>query len=222
MSDIIQRSDEWYEIRLGKVTASRVGDVMAQGRSGAPSATRKNYMAELIAERLTGIKPENFTSAAMQWGVENEGLARSAYEADKLVAVEEVGFVEHPTIKNFGASPDGLVGNDGLVEIKCPNTSTHIDNLLLPERIDNDYMRQMYAQGACTGRKWCDFVSFDPRLPEDKALSIYRIEFVQNVIDEVEEAVSKFLAELEETIDRIFEKRPQGREEYIKRWRNVK
>jgi putative phage-type endonuclease len=219
MGDIIQRTDEWYQERLGKVTASRVADVMAQGKNGTPSATRKNYMAELIAERLTGKKLEGYNSAAMQWGVENESLARSAYEAEKLVIVEEVGFIAHPTIKHFGASPDGLVGLDGLVEIKCPNTSTHIDNLLLPEKIDNDYMRQMYGQGACTKRKWCDFVSFDPRLPDDKALSIHRIEFSQNVIDEIEEAVVKFLQELEIIIDRIFEKRPQGREEYIERWR---
>jgi hypothetical protein len=198
-----------------------MSDVMAKGKNGDYSAVRRNYMAELICERLSGNPTEGYFGKDMQWGVDNEPLARSAYEAEKLVAVQQIGFVNHPTIKHFGASPDGLVGLEGGIEIKCPKTATHIfDNLLQPEKIDREYVLQMYAQAACTKRKWCDFVSYDPRLPEDKSISIYRLEFSQNVIDEVEEAAIKFLAELEAVVDRIFEKRPQGREEYIERWRS--
>lgn len=218
MSDITQRSEEWYAARLGCVTASRVADVMATNKSG-PSASRKNYMAELIAERLTGVKQESYTSQAMQWGVDNEPLARAAYEAKTFSYVEETGFVLHPYIKHFGASPDGLVELDGLVEIKCPNTATHIGTLNT-DRVDVDYVRQMYAQGACTGRKWCDFVSYDPRLGPDMELFIYRLNFEISVITEIEDAVKAFLSELEETIDKLFAKRPAGREAYIERWRS--
>lgn len=218
MSDIIQRSDEWFEARLGCVTASRVADIMATNKSG-PAASRKNYMAELIAERLTGVKQESYTSQAMQWGVDNEPLARAAYEAKTFSYVEETGFVLHPYIKHFGASPDGLVGLDGLVEIKCPNTATHIGTLNT-DRVDTDYVRQMYAQGACTGRKWCDFVSYDPRLGPDMELFIYRLNFEISVITEIEDAVKAFLVELEETVDKLFAKRPAGREAYIERWRS--
>jgi putative phage-type endonuclease len=218
MSDIIQRSDEWFEARLGCATASRVADIMATNKSG-PAASRKNYMAELIAERLTGVEQESYTSQAMQWGVDNEPLARAAYEAKTFSYVEETGFVMHPYIKHFGASPDGLVGLDGLVEIKCPNTATHIVTLNT-DRIDVDYVRQMYAQGSCTGRKWCDFASYDPRLGPDMELFIYRLNFEISVITEIEDAVKAFLSELEETIDKLFAKRPAGREAYIERWRS--
>lgn len=190
-----QRSPEWFAARLGKVTASRVADILAVTKSG-PSASRKNYMAELIAERLTGQPAQTFTSPAMQWGTDNEPMARAAYEFMTDTTVEEVGFVDHPNIANFGASPDGLVGADGLVEIKCPNTATHLDTLLGAE-IDARYVTQMQVQMACTRRKWCDFVSFDPRLPGDMQVHVRRVNADPEAAGKIEEAVTAFLAELD-------------------------
>ena len=199
-----QRSPEWFAARLGKVTASRVADILAVTKSG-PSASRKNYMAELIAERLTGKPAQAFTSPAMQWGTDNEPLARSAYEFMTDATVQEVGFVDHPHIADFGASPDGLVGEDGLVEIKCPNTATHLDTLLGAE-IDARYVTQMQVQMACTGRKWCDFVSFDPRLPGDMQLHIRRVEWDVDTGIKIEQAVTDFLGEVEAKIAALRER----------------
>lgn len=192
---IVQGSPEWFAERVGKVTASRVADVVARTKSGW-GASRANYMAELIAERLTGVKSEGFVSAAMQHGIDTEPQARDAYSFYAGVDVEQVGFIAHPTIEMSGASPDGLVGNDGLVEIKCPSTATHIDTLLdgkVPER----YVLQMQWQMACTGRKWCDFVSFDPRMPESMRLFIKRVERDENLIASLEKDVELFLREVE-------------------------
>lgn len=190
-----QRSDEWFSARLGKVTASRVSDVIAKTKTGA-SASRANYMAELLCERLTGEKAQSFSSAAMQWGEEQEGAARAAYSLMTDATVDLVGFVVHPEIPFLGASPDGLVGEDGLVEIKCPNTATHIDTLLRGE-IEKKYVTQMMVQMACTGRKWCDFVSFDPRLPPEMQLWIKRVERDQAKISEITSEVISFLGELD-------------------------
>ena len=159
-----QRTEDWFKARAGKVTASRVADIIARTKSGY-SASRDNYMAQLICERMTGTPAESFTNAAMQWGTEQEPFARAAYESAKDVLVEEVGFIPHPIIQNSGASPDGLVGEFGLVEIKCPNTSTHIQTLL-DQKIPEKYITQMQWQMCCTDRRWCDFVSFDPRMAE--------------------------------------------------------
>ena len=156
-----QRSEEWFAARIGKVTASRVADVIAKTKTGY-STSRDNYMAQLICERMTGQKGESFTNAAMQWGTDQEPFARAAYELKMGVMVDETGLVDHPTIPMAGASPDGLVGEDGLVEIKCPNTATHIDTLLT-QTVPAKYITQMQFQMACTGRQWCDFVSFDPK-----------------------------------------------------------
>ena len=194
MNEIIQGSAEWFAIRLGKVTASRVADVIAKTKSGY-STSRANYMAELIAERLTGTSAESYTNAAMQWGTDNEPKARLAYEFQTDAAVEQVGFVVHPNIDQSGASPDGLVGDDGLVEIKCPNTSTHLDTLL-GQGVPAKYITQMQWQMACTGRKWCDFVSFDPRMPEAMQLFIKRIERDDAKIKELESEIASFLLEL--------------------------
>ena len=157
-----QRSDAWFAARLGKATASRISDIMARTKTGY-SASRANYMAQLVVERLTNRKEESYTNAAMQWGTETEPLARSAYEVAKDVLVQEVGFIDHPEINMSGASPDGLVGDDGMVEIKCPGTATHIETLL-NDTVDGKYQYQMLWQMRCAGRKWCDFVSFDPTL----------------------------------------------------------
>ena len=190
-----QRSAEWFAARLGKVTASRVADIVAKTKSGY-STSRANYMAELVCERLTGMQGESFSSAAMVWGTNTEPMARSVYESRMAELVEETGFVLHPTIEMAGASPDGLIGDDGLVEIKCPNTATHIDTLL-SDGAPSKYMTQMQWQMACTGRKWCDFVSFDPRMPEEMQMFVIRVERNDDVIIELEREVEKFLVELE-------------------------
>ena len=196
-----QRSDEWFAIRIGKVTASRVSDVLAKTKSGY-SASRDNYMAQLVCERLTGQKAEGFTNASMQWGTETEPLARAAYEAIKDVLVDEVGFVPHPSIQMAGASPDGLVGDDGLLEIKCPNTATHIDTLL-SETVPTKYYTQMQFQLACTGREWCDFVSFDNRLPAELQLFVKRVPRDDVFIRLIEAEIVQFLAELDDKINKL-------------------
>lgn len=202
MIEIIeQRTDEWFAARLGKVTASRVADIIAKTKTGY-AATRENYMAQLVTERLTKTKAESFSSAAMQWGTDQEPFARAAYEASKDVMVEEEGFVPHPTIEWAGASPDGLVGDDGLVEIKCPNTSTMID-MLINEKIPAKYNAQMQFQMACTGRKWCDFVMFDPRMPPKAQLFIKRVERDDKFIAETEAEIVKFLAEVQTQVEKL-------------------
>ena len=192
---IEQRSDEWFAARIGKVTASRVADVLAKTQSGY-AASRANYMAQLVCERLTGQKAESFTSGPIQWGIDTEPLARAAYESLKDVLVDEVGFVPHPSIIMAGASPDGLVGDDGLLEIKCPNTATHIDTLL-SQTVPSKYNTQMQFQMACTDREWCDFVSFDNRLPEELQLFVKRVPRDNLFIKQAEDEIVKFLNELD-------------------------
>jgi putative phage-type endonuclease len=197
-----QRTDDWFAARLGKVTASRVADVVAKTKSGY-SASRDNYMADLIVERLTGQKAAGFSSAAMEWGVEQEPLARAAYSARTGELVEEVGFIDHPTVAMSGASPDGLV-SEGCVEFKCPNTATHLEYLLAgkpPEK----YVTQMQWQMACTNRPWCDFVSYDSRLPEHLQMLIVRVPRDDKRIAELEDEVRKFLAELDEKVTKLKE-----------------
>jgi putative phage-type endonuclease len=189
-----QGSDAWLAMRCGKITASRVADLMATTKSGW-GAGRKNYMAELVAERLTGVTAQGFTNAAMVWGTDTEPQARAAYEFNADVDVQQVGFVIHPTIETSGASPDGLVGDDGLIEIKAPNTATHIDTLLAG-KVPGKYDTQMQWQMACTGRAWCDFVSFDPRMPENMRLFIRRVDRDVDRIAELESAVLEFEGEL--------------------------
>jgi putative phage-type endonuclease len=199
-----QRSTEWFAARLGKVTASRVADVIAKTKTGY-STSRENYMAQLVCERMTGTQGESYSNAAMQWGTDQEPLARAAYEAAKDVLVDEVGFIVHPTIIAAGASPDGLVGDDGLIEIKCPNTATHIDTLL-SEKVPSKYNTQMQWQMVCTGRKWCDFVSFDPRMPEGLQLFIQRVDFDEQYVKMLEAEITEFLGELETKIERLNER----------------
>lgn len=199
-----QRSDEWFAHRLGRVTASKVADVMAQTKSG-PGAARKNYMADLIAERLTGEAREGFSNAAMQWGMDTEPQARAAYEFVTDLTVAEVGFIDHPKLAMAGCSPDGLVADDGMVEIKCPNTATHLD-YLLGAGIDGKYLKQMQFQMACSGREWCDFVSFDPRLPAEMQLLVTRVPRDAEAVAEIEEAVASFLAELDAKVSQLRDK----------------
>ena len=199
MSDIEQGTDEWFAIRCGKVTASRVADVIAMTKSGY-SASRANYEAQLICEILTSKSAESFTNAAMQWGTEIEPLARAQYELKTGNMVNQVGFVVHPMIEQAGASPDGLIGEDGCIEIKCPNTSTHLDTLL-SQKVPSKYITQMTWQMVCTGRKWCDFVSYDPRLPENLQLYIERIELDEEYGKKLESEVKGFLEEVNEKVE---------------------
>lgn len=196
-----QRTAEWFQARLGKVTASRVADVIAKTKTGY-SASRENYMAQLVVERLTNTPAESFTNAAMQWGTDQEPFARAAYELKMGVMVDETGLVDHPTIPMAGASPDGLVGEDGLVEIKCPNTATHIDTLLT-QTVPAKYITQMQFQMACTGRQWCDFVSFDPRMPQKAQIFIKRVLRDDSFIKEIESEIKKFLAEVSAKVDQL-------------------
>lgn len=196
-----QRSEDWFSIRLGKVTASCISKVTAKTKTGW-GAERANYKAQLVAERLTGQRQESFTNAAMQWGVDTEAEARTAYAFLEGQKVIEEAFTVHPTIADAGASPDGLVGTDGLVEIKCPNTATHIDTLK-GGSIPAKYVGQMQWQMACTGRQWCDFVSYDPRMPEEMRLFVRRLHRDEAEIDFLEASVLAFLAEVEADVSTL-------------------
>lgn len=195
---VVQRSPEWFALRAGKVTASRVSDVIARTKTGW-GASRANYAAQLVAERLTGKAEEGFSNAAMQWGTDKEPDARDAYSFFRDVDVTECGFAIHPGIPQAGASPDGLVGDDGLVEIKCPNTATHIDTLLT-KSVPSKYLTQMQFQMACTKRQWCDFVSYDPRMPENMRLFVARVERDDAEIMRLTTEVHTFLAEVARTV----------------------
>jgi putative phage-type endonuclease len=198
---IIQGSPEWFAQRLGRVTASRVADVIAKTKSGY-STSRENYCVELALERITGARQESYSNDAMKWGTETEPLARAAYEAETGAFVTEVAMVAHPTIEMTGASPDGLVSSDGLVEIKCPNSATHLKTLL-NKKPDSKYITQMMWQMACTDRKWCDFVSFDPRFPANLQLFITRIDRDDALIESLEKEVSAFLVEVAGMVEQI-------------------
>lgn len=192
-----QGTPEWLAARLGRATASRVADICAKTKSG-PSASRGNYLLELVTERLTGEPTPFFVNSAMQWGTENEPFAREAYEVTHDCFVEEVGFIAHPSIAMAGASPDGLVGEHGLVEIKSPNSLTHVATLRANE-VPAKYLPQIYFQMACTGRAWCDFVSYDPRLPTNCQLFVKRVERDHVRLAEIENEVEAFLAEVAAT-----------------------
>jgi putative phage-type endonuclease len=198
---IEQGSEAWMQLRSGKVTASKVSDVM----SAITTAGYRNYLADLVVERLTGNKTESFTNSAMQWGVDQEPLARAEYEVKTGNFVDQIAFVDHPTIVNFGCSPDGLVGEDGLIEIKCPNTATHID-YVMQDKVPTKYVPQIQCQLAVTGRKWCDFVSFDPRLPDGLQMLIVRLERDDEYIEKLEDRVIKFLDEVNSAVNGLKEK----------------
>jgi putative phage-type endonuclease len=175
--------------------------MVARTKSGY-GASRANYAAQLIAERLTGVVAESYTNAAMQHGTDTEPEARSAYEFYHGVTVEQVAFVPHPTIPDAGCSPDGLVGDDGMVEIKCPMTATHLDTLL-GQSTPAKYIDQMQFQMACASRKWCDFVSYDPRLPEHMRLFVRRVSRDDNRIAELETEAVLFLKEIASKIEQL-------------------
>ena len=201
-----QGEPDWHAARTGKVTASRVADIVRVTRSG-PSRSRETYLGEIVAERLSGggAWRADYVSQAMQWGKDNEQGAREMYAFATGLEVVTVGFVLHPQSDFAGCSPDGLAGEDGLVEIKCPNSATHIQSLL-GAPIDPDYVKQMQWQLACTGRQWCDFVSFDPRMPPEMQIDIRRVIRNDSTILELELAVSAFLAEVDETCAHLLKK----------------
>jgi putative phage-type endonuclease len=200
MTEIIQRSPEWFAARCGKVTASRVADIIAKTKTGY-STSRDNYLAQLVCERMTGKPAESYSNSAMQWGTDTEPFARAAYEARMDILVTEVGFINHPRIAMAGASPDGLA-NEGMVELKCPNTATHIDTLL-SRTVPAKYITQMMWQMACADRPWCDFVSFDPRLPERHQLFIKRINYDSEMVNMLENSVIQFLGDVDLKIQQL-------------------
>lgn len=196
--EIIQGSPEWFAQRLGKATASRIKDIVAKTKTGY-STSRDKYLTQLLLERLTGTVAESYSNDAMSWGNDTEPFARAAYEAKKGVMVDQVAFINHPTIEMAGASPDGLVGDDGLVEIKCPMSHTHLETLRT-NKIPSDYVTQIQWQLSSTGRKWCDFVSFDSRLPNHLQLFIARVNRDDEYIALLESEVCKFLKELDDSV----------------------
>jgi hypothetical protein len=204
LSSLEQGSELWVAARCGLVTASRCADVVAMTKKGE-SAARRNYRSELIVEILTGQPYPRYVSQEMQWGIDQEPFARAAYELERDVLVETCGFVLHPDLARFGASPDGLVGDDGLIQIKCPNTTTHL-GWMLAGTIPVEHAPQMLAEMSCTGRAWCDFVSFDPRLPSHLQLFIRRYDHDEQMISTLEAEVVHFNAEIEDVLRAL----PQG------------
>ena len=206
---INQGTEEWFQQRLGKVTASRISDVIAKTKTGV-STSRQNYLIQLVSERLTGKKTESYTNQAMQDGVEREPIARKLYESKTNSVVTEVGFFEHPTIKNSGASPDGAVNSEeegkylGLIEIKSPIETTHT-NTLITKSVPSKYIPQMQWQMACTNAKWVDFVSFNPNFPDELQIFIKRLYRDNDMIADLEAEVLKFLEEVEQTIIKLKE-----------------
>jgi len=193
--DLQQGSDEWRSARAGSLGASQIAEALAKTKSGW-GASRANLMAQLVVERLTGLPAEGFSNAAMVWGTEKEPEARLAYEFRTDASVATIGMVRHPSISGTHASPDGLVGDDGLIEIKCPQSATHLDTLL-NRVVPGKYVTQMQWQMACTGRQWCDFVSYDPRLPESMRVFVQRVPRDADLIASLEKEVADFLSELD-------------------------
>jgi len=206
---IEQRTEEWFQQRLGKVTASRISDVIAKTKTGV-STSRQNYLVQLVSERITGKKGDSFVNQAMLDGIERESAARALYMLNRDVSVTEVGFFDHPIIKNSGASPDGAVNAEeegkyaGLIEIKCPIETTHT-NTLMSKSVPSKYIPQMQWQLACTGAKWVDFVSYNPNFPEELQLFVARVDRDDTYIGELEAEVIKFLDEVEQTIIKLKE-----------------
>ena len=200
MSEVEQGSPEWFALRLGKVTASRIKDVIATTKTGY-STSRDKYMTQLLLERITNTVAESYTNDAITWGTEQEPFARAKYEGLASTLVEQVAFVNHPTIPMSGASPDGLVMDDGLVELKCPMSHTHLESIL--GGIDDQYMPQVQWQMAVTGRSYTDLCSYDPRFPEHLQLVVKRINRDNDYIAKLEKEVVKFLAELDDKVNKV-------------------
>jgi len=195
----LQGTGEWFNARTGKLTASRMRSAIKRLKNGDDSAERKNLKIEILCERMTGDIVDKFVNQAMQWGIEKEPEAKAAYEKATGRIIRDVGFIDHPRIQFCGASPDGFV-DDGLIEIKCPTTSTHV-GWILDGGIPDEHKAQMTLQAAVTGRSWVDFVSYDPRMPEPQKLLVKRFYPTAGEIAEIETEAEKFLAE----VDALFE-----------------
>lgn len=199
-----QNTQEWKDARAGKITASRIGDVLTKPKKGSKeSRTRANYRAQLICEILSGKAiQDEYVSWDMKLGMEREPYARAEYEIKTRRVVDLAGFIEHPTISRAGASPDGLIGIEGLVQFKCVKTATHID-WILEKIVPIEHRPQMYFEMACTGRKWSDFVSYEPNLPDNLQLFICRLDRDEVAISEIETEVQKLNAEIDEIIAKL-------------------
>lgn len=202
---IEQGTEEWLALRLGKVTASKLSDVIAKGRGNAPSKTRESYMLQLAAEIVTGAPQDTFTNAAMEWGNECEPQARSMYEFDSGNDVDQVAFVI--VDDHFGVSPDGMIGNDGLLEIKCPKTTTQLDRYL-KGIFPAAYKAQVQGQLLATEREWCDFVSFDPRINTEAQYFSVRAYRDEPYIKTLQSGIESFVSELKELLAKLDQ--PQG------------
>jgi putative phage-type endonuclease len=201
--EIVQGSEEWHRCRIGKITASKINDVMAKLKGKGEASSRKDYRVQLAVERLTGEKTDSFTNNAMMWGTENEPFARQAFEFARDITVDQVGFIDHPVIPMTGCSPDGLIGDDGMVEIKCPKTATHIE-WMLAGKIPAQHVNQMLWQMECCGRQWCEFVSYDPRLPVELQLFIPpRLDFTTEAIAPIRAEVIRLLAEVDQLVQQL-------------------
>ena len=194
-----QRTDEWFKARLGKVTASRVSDVLAKIKSGE-AAVRKNYKMQLATERLTNQKTDTYINQAMQDGIDREDTAREIYEIVRDIKVEQVGFIDHPTIKMSGCSPDGKIPDNGVLEIKCPVETTHTTNLL-ERKLPSRYVSQVQWQIACTGADYANFVSYNPNFEPKLQLMYVEVERDNEYIEMLEEEVSIFLAEVDDIVN---------------------
>lgn len=213
-----QGDDRWAMLRLGNVTASNVARIMPSKKTGKYQADREAYKFEIITERLTNIPMPRFQSEAMRWGTLNEPYARQMYEAVTKSEVRQVAFVQHESMLNVGVSPDGLVGIDGMIEIKCPHTKTHIETII-SETWNPDYYDQMTMQMGVGKRKWNDFTSFDPRLPEDMKIFIVRVPLDEAYWKFMEEEIKKFSSEIESEVDKILKRFPKYAENYVAQWR---
>ena len=196
-----QRTEEWFAQRLGKVTASGLYKVMSKTQTGY-GADRGHYLTQLVLERITGTRADGYTDSKMQWGIDQEANARAAYEAHRGVFVTEVGFIPHPTIEMAGASPDGLV-EDGMVEIKCPESKTALECWLAKNPVSSKYFAQMQWQMRCADRPWCDYVVFDPRMPPKAQLLVVRVNRDDRWLEEAETEVRKFLTEVDEKVQAL-------------------
>lgn len=197
-----QENDDWMLARAGKFTASRASDLMARTRTG-PSASRGALLTLLAVERLTGQCVPTYSNGAMQRGIELEGEARDAYAFAKLAAVDEAGFIPCPALPNTGCSPDGLLGDDGLLEIKCPaNMAKHLDALRTGDHA-KEYRWQLQHQLMVTGRQWVDAVSYDPRFPERLQLAVVRVERDESAIKDLREAIVAADAEVEAIVSEM-------------------
>jgi putative phage-type endonuclease len=197
-----QQSAQWYQERIGKLTASSMAAAMDYLKNGTPSAKRRDLQVAIVAERMTDIIREAYVNAAMTWGSEHEAEAKLMYVERTGNAVMPAPFCPHPTIENFGASPDGFIGHDGLLETKCPTSTTFVRWKLAGD-VPAEHKPQMLAQLACTGRKWVDFAAFDPRMPENRRLIIHRYAPPPDEIASVEAAAIKFLDEVDVMFDLV-------------------